>query len=305
MTDTNVRYTPKEISPPGETIAEILEERGMTQVDLARRMGRSEKTISLVINGKSPISTETAGQLEMVLGTPASYWLSHEAQYQASRMHLLDEQKKEEWYDWVKRLPLKEMKQLGILPNLTNSGRNRDVLLRKALQFFGVNSPAQWVKIYGEMELANRLSVPQRSDKYARAVWLRLGELEFAKQTVSQYSQDKFRAALCKIRELTARSAEELLPLMRSLCADAGVMLITTPAIPRALISGAARWINNIPLVQLSLEGESSDRFWLSFFHEAGYILGGQRNLIYIDYDQNVYESEAVQQADAFAPERF
>ena len=69
--------------PPGEIIAELLEERCLSQKELARRMGRPQKTINEIIHGKAALTPETAYQLEMVLGTPASYWLTHEAHYRA------------------------------------------------------------------------------------------------------------------------------------------------------------------------------------------------------------------------------
>ncbi|GBF80031.1 hypothetical protein AsFPU1_1432 [Aphanothece sacrum FPU1] len=40
---TENSYTHDYVSPPGETIKDILEERGMTQVELAERMGRPKK----------------------------------------------------------------------------------------------------------------------------------------------------------------------------------------------------------------------------------------------------------------------
>jgi plasmid maintenance system antidote protein VapI len=46
MTNTiENRYALDFISPPGETLAEILEERNMSQSELAQRMGRPKKTI--------------------------------------------------------------------------------------------------------------------------------------------------------------------------------------------------------------------------------------------------------------------
>ncbi|HEY9691642.1 MAG TPA: HigA family addiction module antitoxin [Oculatellaceae cyanobacterium] len=75
------RYTPDYVSPPGETLEEILEERDMTQAELAERMGRPKTTISEIINGKAAITPETALQLELVLGVPASFWNNREGLY--------------------------------------------------------------------------------------------------------------------------------------------------------------------------------------------------------------------------------
>lgn len=61
---------------------------------------------------------------------------------------------------------------------------------------------------------------------------------------------------------------------MRQLLHDAGVLLVLVPAIPRAHVSGVARWLSPTrPLIQLSLYGKTNDKFWFTFFHEAAHIL--------------------------------
>ena len=61
---------------------------------------------------------------------------------------------------------------------------------------------------------------------------------------------------------------------MRKLLLEAGVLLVLVPAIPRAHVSGVARWLSPVrPLIQLSLYGKTNDKFWFSFFHEAAHIL--------------------------------
>ncbi len=57
------QYTPDVVSPPGETLLEILEDRGMSQAELAERTGRPKKTINEIIKGKAALTPETAIQL--------------------------------------------------------------------------------------------------------------------------------------------------------------------------------------------------------------------------------------------------
>lgn len=75
------QYCPDEVSPPGETLLEVLEERGMTQADLAERTGRPRTTIDEIIKGKAAITPETALQLEKALGVPASFWNARETRF--------------------------------------------------------------------------------------------------------------------------------------------------------------------------------------------------------------------------------
>ena len=74
-------YTPDVVSTPGETMAEVLNERLMSQAELAERTGRPKKTINEIIKGKAAITPETALQLERVLGIPANFWNNRERNY--------------------------------------------------------------------------------------------------------------------------------------------------------------------------------------------------------------------------------
>lgn len=67
--------------PPGATIREQLENRGMKQKEFALRMGLSEKHISRLINGQVELTKDVALRLESVLGLPASFWNNLEVLY--------------------------------------------------------------------------------------------------------------------------------------------------------------------------------------------------------------------------------
>ena len=75
-------FQPDYAVPPGETLKETLETIGMSQAELAERTGRPKKTINEIIMGKAAITSETALQLERVLGVPASFWNNLERNYQ-------------------------------------------------------------------------------------------------------------------------------------------------------------------------------------------------------------------------------
>lgn len=72
--------------PPGEYLAEEIAARGITQKELAKRMGRPHNAINEIINGKKAITAETALQLESVMTEiPARFWLNLETDYQLTR----------------------------------------------------------------------------------------------------------------------------------------------------------------------------------------------------------------------------
>ena len=72
--------------PPGEYLAEEIDARGISQKELAKRMGRPVNAINEIINGKKSITAETALQLEEVMPEiPARFWLNLETDFQLTK----------------------------------------------------------------------------------------------------------------------------------------------------------------------------------------------------------------------------
>ena len=69
------------VSPPGETILDILEELGWSRLELAQRTGYTQSHIDQLIEGNASITEEIALKLERVLGSTSGFWLHREAQY--------------------------------------------------------------------------------------------------------------------------------------------------------------------------------------------------------------------------------
>ena len=73
---------------PGETIADILTARNISQVELAAQTGMTPAYISNVISGKKGISPNFAMALEYALDVPKSFWLNLQANYESELLEL-------------------------------------------------------------------------------------------------------------------------------------------------------------------------------------------------------------------------
>jgi len=71
---------------PGETIADVLEDRGITQADLAVQVDVSPAFLNNVIAGKKSISPRLAAGLEYALGVTKAFWLNLQANYDAEKL---------------------------------------------------------------------------------------------------------------------------------------------------------------------------------------------------------------------------
>ncbi len=294
-------FTPDWISPPGDTVLDLLEEREWSQQELAARLGYSTKHVNQLIKGHVPLSEEAAVRLHSVLGGSVGFWLTREAQYR-EQMALQEEARSfSAMVPWLEKFPVKELMDLGALPKcrLDKEGKRR--LVGDLLAFFGVASPAQWEAHYGSMEVAFRRSREDQADIAAISAWLRLGEREAEKQDGPRYDGALFKASLGLIRSWTTLSAGEFGPKLTSTLSSCGVTLVLVPALPRSHVSGVARWLNpHRPLIQLSLYGKTNDRFWFSFFHEAAHILlhGNQKKAVFLD-DPGKSGSQSAEEQEA------
>ncbi len=63
--------------------------------------------------------------------------------------------------------------------------------------------------------------------------------------------------------------------------------VVVVPGTPGAPVIGAARWLTpKQALIGLNLRGKANDRFWFTFFHEAGHVLLDSKKSTFIDQDQ-------------------
>jgi addiction module HigA family antidote len=264
------RYNPDQVSSPGDTLLEVLEERGMTQVELAERTGRPKKTINEIINGKAAITPETALQLERVFNIPASFWNNRERRYREFLAQQEEKKRLAQQVPWLKGIPVTAMIRSGWIRRCEDKVEK----LREVLNFFAVASPEQWESIWLNNHIDFRKSQAFQSDPGAIAAWLRRGEIEASEIVCAYYNANKFKDTLQKIRTLTLEPPEIFQPKVVQLCAEAGVAVVFLPELPKMRTSGATHWLNaDKALIQLSLRYKTDDHLWFTFFHEAGHIL--------------------------------
>lgn len=294
MTEALSTFSPDWVSPPGDTILDLLEERGWKQTELATRTGYTTKHISLLVNGKAPITDETAIKLERVIGGTARFWLTREAQYRESQVRITERASLKEEAGWLKELPLKDMISFGWIRAFADKGEQ----VAECLRFFGVASVELWKRTYGEPSAAFRSSEKFVKHAGAVAAWLRQGERRAATLQTGAYDQAAFKDTLRTLRALTREPDPEVfVPQLIALCAKNGVAVVIEPAPKGCPVSGATLWLSpDKALLMLSLRHKTNDHFWFSFFHEAGHLLRHGKRLRFIEMEEalgNEHEEEA------------
>lgn len=290
-------YVPDVVSPPGETLQELLEERGMTQAELAQRMGRPKKTINEIVQGKAEITPETALQLERVLGVPASFWNERERYYRDYLAREVEEQRLLTYTDWLDTFPYRAMIKQGWIEPFPQPALQVHALL----QFFGVVSPKQWQEVWDQPQAMFRKSPAFQSDPGAVSAWLRQGERQAQQIATAPFDEAAFRSTLANMRMLTVEPPELFLPRLERDCAACGVVVVFVPELPRTRVCGATRWLTpSRALMQLSWRYKTDDQLWFTFFHEAGHILLHGKRQMFLEEDNTVPQQEE-DEANRFA----
>lgn len=294
-------FDPDWISPPGDTIADLLEERDWTQAELANRLGASRKYVNQLISGKVPLSESVAVKLERVLGSTVRFWLNREAGYRAALARQRSIESLREDTPWLDELPVSDMRKFGWIPTHRDKART----VAECLRFFGVGSVDAWRNwSAGIGQTAYRMSDKTRSRFGAIAAWLCHGEIQASKIDCAPYSREAFMSRLETLRGLTIdEDPDTFVPLMQELCAEAGVAVVVAPAPKGCPASGATRWLSkDKALLMLSLRYRTNDHLWFSFFHEAGHILRHRKKLIFLEMNENGYQDEEAEaEANRFA----
>lgn len=289
--------------PPGEYLSEVLEELGMTQIELAHRTGRPEQAISQIVNGHKAITAETALQLEQVVGVPAHIWMGLEDEYQLVLARNENERSLDDDAGRVDATVYRAMAKLGWVKP-ARSIRDKARALRR---FFGVASLAN-VSAVVAYEPAFRVSSRLNASEYALAAWLRRGELEIADADIAPFNESGLKDLLPELRRLTMEDEDDLNQRLHAMFASCGVALVLLPHLPKAPVQGATYWKNGIAVVQLSSRYRWADIFWFSLFHELAHILLHGRRAKFIEWKTRRERSDpevAAQEteADEFASE--
>ncbi len=300
MTTDRIYYSDLAI-PPGEYLAEVLEEKGIYQADLARRMGRPIPAINEIIKGDKTITSETALQLEQVLGVPAHIWTGLEAHYQLVKARANEQAQLENDIPLLEQIPFVKLVRLGFVKKTRIAFEK----VKELQRFFGVSALSNMPQVKA-FAPAFRCSGKHKASPYALAAWLRCGEIKAREIETKPFSREKLEAVLAKAKKMTSQSPEVFLPNLKRMLAEAGVALVILQHLPKTYAHGATFWLgSDKAVVLMSIRGSWADMFWFSLIHELAHVLKHDKRLTFIDDGvSNPDVKKQEDEANAFAGEQ-
>lgn len=302
-------FEPRWLSAPGETIADLLEQRELSTKEFAQRMGCSANQVEELLQGRLVITSEIAERLGRVLGPTREFWLRREHQYRQDAGRLRSKSEVEPNKGWLRELPVSDMKKFGWIMSSAVSGGD----LQACFDFFDVESVQAWRNRYERVlkMAAFRTSSAFPAASAPVAAWLRQGEVLSESVGCEPWEAKRFREALTTIRALTRQHDPAIfVPSLREICAECGVAVVILRAPKGCRASGATRFVSsNKALLLLSFRYRTDDHFWFTFFHEAAHLLLHGKSAVFVE-DGDMITTHEEEQANEFAanylvPSRF
>lgn len=293
-----IKYESTVLVSPGETVLEILIERGITQAELAKRLNRPLKTVNGIIKGKVAITPETALQLEQVLGISANFWNNLESQFQELKLRLDCQKQYEELIPTSKIYPYTEMVNNGWLEATNNLTKRVEYLLN----YFGVTNFENIIE-EAKLQGAFRITSKKQFSMPAIISWLRKGSIDGERIFTEPFDNKKIEAIIPKLREMTLiENPNELMKCLQEEFKICGIAFVVTKNLKNAPICGATRWISpEKALIQMSIRLKWVDIFWFSLFHELGHIVMDNKKNFNVDFVKNKIDDSREKEIDIFA----
>ena len=270
---------------PGETLAEVIEDRDMSQHDLAVRTGMTEKHISTVINGQKNISPSFAKKLEYALGLDSSFWMNLQNNYDRE---LLD-------FEELNNISEDEIDLLSNLKDVS------DVFID--MGFLQDNKPAhEMILDYRRLlGISNLLDIPKLSyyasfraqtnnasvDPFVLFAWQKMCELLAEDIRVNDsIDVSKLRKMIPEIKKVMFLRADRIESRLTDIFSDCGISFRVVPNFRGAPVQGfIKRSDNGAVILCVTLRQKFADIFWFTLFHEIAHIINGDIKRSFIDFE--------------------
>lgn len=293
-----IGLSPDLIIHPGETLAEVLESRDMTQKELAQRCVVSEKHISNIINGENDISSSLAKKLEYALGIDAIFWSNLQTLYDQEMLDYTELHNiTNEEISIISRLKsvIEFAQKKSYLP-IIHSKEHTVIELRKLL---GVNNLTEIPNMTYDAAYRAQLSV--KIDPFVLFAWQALCvKMTEDIKIVDKLDTGKLEQEVASIKSLMFWPTKYIEEKLRETFASCGIAFAIAPYFKGAPVQGFIKKnrVTGKTILCMTKRRRRKDIFWFTLFHEIWHILKNDAR-VFIDFEHVTDESE--RRADMFS----
>jgi len=260
-------FLPAEAFPPGELLKDEIDERGWTQEEFARIIGKAPGLVSDIVNAKREITPEIAIRIGAALGTTAQLWVNLDTSYRLYQLSRTDPAPTRIAREATLRahFPVREL----VKRNWVKDSEDPDVLEARVLRFYGVKS----IDDPRTLAYAARQTGDTSTLTAIQEAWVyRVKQIAEAIET-PPFSEKLLRKSLAALSDL--RSAPEETRHVPRILAECGIrFVIVEPIVRSSKIDGVCMWLStDKPVIGMSVRRDTIDNFWFVLRHELEHVL--------------------------------
>lgn len=283
---------------PGETIKEFIEDRNMTQEELAIRTGYSAKHVSEVISGKKSISSRFANSLEYALNIPTEFWINLQGIYDKEVCEL-------ENINNISSIELEISNDLKDIVkyceknNIMPCSSNKQITVLNLRKFLNVTDLNK-IPSLPFQQMALRGSKKNKVNIYVLHAWKKICEhLTKKVSVVNSFDKEKLKLKYDDIKKTMFLPIDQMIEKLKEIFLDCGIVFEIVKHFTGAPVQGFIQKKDDKVILCMTIRQSFSDIFWFTLFHEIAHLVNEDFINQYVDY--NFVESEVEKKADNFA----
>lgn len=272
------------VDHPGTFILDELEARGWDQVDLAYILGISPSQLNPILTGKTGISYDMAVALGDAFDVSPEFFANLQKHYELQRAKRPDPGVRTR-ATWLSKFPVREMIKRGWIKET-----EADLLDLQMMRFFGANR-VEDVPLVGCQPVAHAAKKTGYDEiTGSQLVWLHRVRKIAEGAEVPKYDRSKLEQALPSIRA-HMYDADDF-SAIPALLLECSVRVVFVQQLPGSKIDGVCTWLDDQPVIGLSLRLDRPDNFCFVLRHEIEHVL------------QEDGKTESYSHVDVFEPDR-
>ena len=290
-----MKYKPKVILGPGDSIREELEYYNWTQKDLSEILNITEKHLSNILNNKVPISIEIAKALSSVFKQSPEYWINLDTNYRLQLQDSAIEDSISAKALIFRYMPINQMRKLGWI------SRNKSKLIEEVKLFWQIEELNFDFLNSQNVACFRKSTAYKQFNPYYASAWLQKARIEATKVSVQKYDRKRLEQLTKEISKLS--NTKDGINIFLKELDKCGVIFLILPHLKQTYTDGASFMSDDNPVILYTARLNRDDNFWWTVTHEIGHILYHLKSTaeFFIDSVDNIdSENLEEEEADAF-----
>lgn len=288
---------------PGYYVKNMLDEEGMTQEELAKRLQTSGKNVSDLLHGKINLTDEMALRLSVVFDTSVTMWLNLNHAYTEKKLEIERRKQEDVECSFLQYLDYDFWQKLEAVPVIEKPAQR----VRELQRYLKVSSLEVLKRRDFLVQYRKANDEVEDGTVIAANAWVQTALNIGMQMEVKEYRVKNLLSVLPSIREMVCQPFEVVHPKLQNILADCGVALVFLPDLRGCGVTGAVKWLNKEKaVVAINSNRSYKDEFWFSLFHEIGHVLQQRLKVLIVSERPELLELDELlaqleKEADSFA----